>query len=489
MKVQNYINGNWCDAVTGKIFAVENPFNKETIAHVPDSDEQDVHNAVIAANNAFEEWRFITASERRDLMRTMASKSRNNSEELARTITSEMGKPFSEALDEIENVADYLEYYSELARDQVGRIAAPVDKHTMSLIRYEPYGVVGCIIPWNYPLALMGWKLSPALAAGNTMVMKPSEITPLSILHWVELCGSDLPPGVINVITGYGKSAGEPLVKNPDVPVITFTGSIDTGKRIANLASKDLKKVSLELGGKDPIIICDDADIEVAAKGSSWGGFTNAGQVCTSIERVYVFENIADQFTEALVHEAKQIKLGDPMNESTDMGPMSSNTQHQKAIATVEQACRDGARILSGGQQPDQFETGYFYEPTVLDNISPAMEIVTEESFSPVIPIQIVRSMEEAIEQSNSTKYGLGCCIYTNDIDRAMTAAEEIKSGTICINNPLMENIAAPFGGMKQSGIGREHGQEALDEFREPKHIFIDYKQSKKDWWFGVGGE
>ena len=484
MKVQNYINGNWCDAVTGKNFAVENPFNEETIAHVPDSNEQDVHNAVIAATQAFEEWRFMTASERRDLMRTMANKSRENAEELAQTITLEMGKPFSEALDEIENVADYLEYYSELARDKVGRIAAPVDKHTMSLVRYEPYGVVGCIIPWNYPLALMGWKLSPALAAGNTMVMKPSEITPLSILHWVELCGSDLPPGVINVITGFGKSAGEPLVKHPDVPVITFTGSIDTGKRIANLASENLKKVSLELGGKDPIIICDDADIEVAAKGASWGGFTNAGQVCTSIERVYVFENIADQFTEALVHEAKQIKLGDPMNEATDMGPMSSNTQHQKAIATVEQACRDGARILSGGQQPDQFETGYFYEPTVLNNISPAMEIVTEESFSPVIPIQKVRSMEEAIEQSNSTKYGLGCCIYTNNIDQAMTAAEEIKSGTICINNPLMENIAAPFGGMKQSGIGREHGQEALDEFREPKHIFIDYKQSKKDWWF-----
>ncbi|SVA15717.1 uncharacterized protein METZ01_LOCUS68571, partial [marine metagenome] len=312
MKIQNYINGNWCDAVTGKNFAVENPFNEETIAHVPDSNEQDVHNAVIAATQAFEEWRFMTASERRDLMRTMASKSRENAEELAQTITLEMGKPFSEALDEIENVADYLEYYSELARDKVGRIAAPVDKHTMSLVRYEPYGVVGCIIPWNYPLALMGWKLSPALAAGNTMVIKPSEITPLSILHWVELCGSDLPPGVINVITGFGKSAGEPLVKHPDVPVITFTGSIDTGKRIANLASENLKKVSLELGGKDPIIICDDADIEVAAKGASWGGFTNAGQVCTSIERVYVFENIADQFTEALVHEAKQIKLGDP---------------------------------------------------------------------------------------------------------------------------------------------------------------------------------
>ena len=489
MKVQNYINGNWCDGVTGKTFAVENPFNEKTIAQVPNSNEQDVNNAVEAAVQAFNEWCYMTASEKRDLMRMMASKSRNNAKEIAQTITTEMGKPYTEALDEIENVADFLEYYSELARDQIGRIAAPVDKHTMSLIRYEPYGVVGCIIPWNYPLALMGWKLSPALAAGNTMVMKPSEVTPLSILHWVELCASDLPPGVINVITGFGKSAGEPLVKHPDVPVITFTGSVGTGKRIANLASKNLKKVSLELGGKDPIIICDDADIEVAAKGSSWGGFTNAGQVCTSIERLYVFENIADQFTEALVYEAKQIKLGDPMNNATDMGPMSSNNQHENTISKVKQACRDGARILTGGQPPKKFKTGYFYEPTVLDNISPAMEIVTEESFSPVIPIQKVRSMEEAIEQSNSTKYGLGCCIYTNDIDRAMTAAEEIKSGTICINNPLMENIAAPFGGMKQSGIGREHGQEALDEFREPKHIFIDYKQSKKDWWFGVGGE
>ena len=485
MKVQNYINGNWCDAVTGKNFAVENPFNEEKIAHVPDSNEQDVHNAVIAATQAFEEWRFMTASERRDLMRTMANKSRENAEELAQTITLEMGKPFSEALDEIENVADYLEYYSELARDKVGRIAAPVDKHTMSLVRYEPYGVVGCIIPWNYPLALMGWKLSPALAAGNTMVVKPSEITPLSILHWVELCGSDLPPGVINVITGFGKSAGEPLVKHPDVPVITFTGSIDTGKRIANLASENLKKVSLELGGKDPLIICDDADIEVAAKGASWGGFTNAGQVCTSIERVYVFENIADQFTEALVHEAKQIKLGDPMSDDTDVGPMSSKMQFTNTINKVDLAKKEGAQVLTGGQRSDKFEKGYFYEPTVFDQVTPGMDIVTEESFSPVIPIQRIQSMEEAIQMANSTKYGLGCTIFTRDIERALTAADNIKAGTFCINNPLMENIAAPFGGMKQSGIGREHGVEALEEFREAKHIFIDYDHKNKDWWFG----
>jgi len=317
------------------------------------------------------------------------------------------------------------------------------------------------------------------------MVVKPSEITPLSILHWVELCGSDLPPGVINVITGFGKSAGEPLVKHPDVPVITFTGSIDTGKRIANLASENLKKVSLELGGKDPIIICDDADIEVAAKGASWGGFTNAGQVCTSIERVYVFENIADQFTEALVHEAKQIKLGDPMSDDTDVGPMSSKMQFTNTINKVDLAKKEGAQVLTGGQRSDKFEKGYFYEPTVFDQVTPGMDIVTEESFSPVIPIQRIQSMEEAIQMANSTKYGLGCTIFTRDIERALTAADNIKAGTFCINNPLMENIAAPFGGMKQSGIGREHGVEALEEFREAKHIFIDYDHKNKDWWFG----
>jgi len=239
------------------------------------------------------------------------------------------------------------------------------------------------------------------------------------------------------------------------------------------------------LGGKDPIIICDDADIEVAAKGSSWGGFTNAGQVCTSIERVYVFENIADQFTEALVHEAKQIKLGDPMSDDTDVGPMSSKMQFTNTINKVDLAKKEGAQVLTGGQRSDKFEKGYFYEPTVFDQVTPGMDIVTEESFSPVIPIQRIQSLDEAIQMANSTKYGLGCTIFTRDIERALTAADNIKAGTFCINNPLMENIAAPFGGMKQSGIGREHGVEALEEFREAKHIFIDYDHKNKDWWFG----
>ena len=484
MNYKNYINGQWADAKSGKNFPVENPFNQEIIAHVPDSDKNDIDKAVSAAKTAYKDWHIMSAGDRRDLMRELATKSRENSKKLAKTISMEMGKPLPEALDEIDTIADFLEYYGELSRDEVGRIVAPVEMKTMSLVRYESVGVVGCIIPWNYPLALMGWKLAPALAAGNTVVMKPSEITPLSILHWCRIIDSVLPPGVINVVTGYGQSAGEPIVRHPDVPVVTFTGSVATGKKIASLVADNLKKVSLELGGKDPMIICDDADIEIAAQGASWGGFVNAGQVCTSIERVYVFESVIDQFTEAIIEEAKKVVLGNPMDPNTDIGPMASKVQQEKAIQKVEQAVSDGARLLAGGNVPKDFENGYFYQPTVLDKIKPNMEIVTEETFSPVLPIQKVSSIEEAIQQSNDSIYGLGCSIFTNDIDRALTAADDIKSGTVCINSPLMENIAAPFGGMKQSGIGREHGKEALDEFREAKHIFIDYKQESKDWWF-----
>ena len=485
MIFKNFINNEWCDAQNCKTFEVINPFTEKVITNVPASDEKDVEIAVEAAKNAFYDWSNLTAGERRDHLRALANNSREHAESIAVTISLEMGKPYKDALTELDDLAEYLEYYSELARDQVGRIVAPVDQRSMSLVRYEPYGVVGCIIPWNYPLSLMGWKLAPALAAGNTIIMKPSEVTSLSILHWAELAGGAMPSGVMNVVTGLGAEAGEALVKHPEVPIITFTGSVRTGKRIAKLAAQNLKKVSLELGGKDPVIICDDADIEVAAKGTSWGGFVNTGQVCTSVERVYVYDSVVKRFTEALVEEAKKVKLGDPMDEDTDIGPMASQDQFNNTISKVDLAKKQGGRVLTGGKRSDKFDKGYFYEPTVFDNITSDMDIVTEESFSPVIPIQKISSMDEAIEMANSTKYGLGCTIFTKDIERALTAADKIKSGTVCINNPLMENIAAPFGGMKQSGIGREHGVEALEEFREAKHIFIDYDHNNKDWWFG----
>ena len=484
MNYKNFINNEWLDADSGKTFEVINPFTEKVIAEVPASGKSDINKSVEAAQSAFKIWGTMTAGSRREYLQALAQTSLDHADSLAKTISTEMGKPLKDAMTELEDLSEYLQYYSELARDQVGRIVSPVEKKSMSLIRYEPYGVVGCIIPWNYPLSLMGWKLAPALAAGNTIIMKPSEITSLSLLHWAEIISDIMPPGVLNIVTGYGAEAGEEIVKHPSIPIITFTGSVKTGKRIARLAADNLKKVSLELGGKDPVIICDDADISVAAKGTSWGGFVNSGQVCTSIERVYVYNSVADKFTEALVEEAKKVKLGDPMDENTDVGPMASKAQLKNTIEKVALAKKEGARLLTGVERPLEPARGYFFTPTIFDRVKPDMEIVTEESFSPVIPIQKIDSLDEAVRMANSTKYGLGCTIFTKDIERALTAADKIKSGTVCINNPLMENIAAPFGGMKQSGIGREHGVEALEEFREAKHIYIDYDHTKKSWWF-----
>ena len=403
--------------------------------------------------------------------------------EIAEIIVAESGKPLIECLDEIEWIASIFEYYSEIGRDQKGRVVAPVASRSMSMVVKEPYGVVGCIVPWNYPLLLMAWKAAPALAAGNTLVIKPSEYTPLSIMRWLDVACDHLPPGVVNMITGDGVT-GSYLVEHSGTRVIAFTGSVGTGKKIAMMAAKQLKKTSLELGGNDPIIICDDVDIKIAARGTTWGGLLNAGQVCTSLERVYVMETIADNFIEAVVAEAKKIRLGDPMHGKTDMGPMSSLDALTKVEDKVKRAKKEGARLLTGGSKPSEFEKGYFYQPTVFDKIESNMEMMNIETFGPIIPIQKVKNLEEAIALANDSQYGLGCSIYTNNMEKALTAAEDIKAGSFWINDPLTDNEAAPFGGMKMSGGGRELGIEGLDEFREPKHILIDYKIRDKDYWF-----
>ena len=480
---KNYINNEWVDAETGKTFAVENPFTEETIAQVPKSSVRDVDRAVKAAKNAWRNWKILGSLEMRDLLREVAVKSRNHDREIAEIITAESGKPLIECLDEIEWIASIFEYYSEIGRDQRGRVVAPVTPRSMSMVVKESYGVVGCIVPWNYPLLLMAWKVAPALAAGNTVVVKPSEITPLSIMIWLEKCCDHLPNGIINMIAGSGE-VGAALVQHPDTRVIAFTGSVETGKKIASMAATQLKKTSLELGGNDPIIICDDVDIQIAAKGTTWGGLLNAGQVCTSLERVYVMETIADDFIDAVVEEAKKVRLGDPMNGKTDMGPMVSQLQLQKSITKVKNAKTEGARLLCGGDRPDQFDKGYFFQPTVFDNIDSQMEMMNVETFGPIIPIQKIKTLEEAIELANNSVYGLGCNIYTNDMEKALTAADDIKAGSFWINDPLTDNEAAPFGGMKMSGGGRELGIEGLDEFRESKHILIDYQIRKKDYWF-----
>ena len=412
---KNYINGSWRDSNNGSTFEVENPFTEEVISKVPASSAHDVDAAVQAAKQAWRDWKMLGSLDMRDLLREIAVKSRDNDKEIASIITAESGKPLIECLDEIEWIASIFEYYSEIGRDQRGRVVAPVTPRSMSMVVKESYGVVGCIVPWNYPLLLMAWKVAPALAAGNTVVIKPSEVTPLSILRWIEIACDHLPKGIINVITGDGVT-GASLVEHPDVKVIAFTGSVDTGKKIAMMAAKQLKKTSLELGGNDPIIICDDVDINIAAKGTAWGGLLNAGQVCTSLERVFVMETIADKFIEAVVEETKKVRLGDPMNGQTDMGPMCSKMQLNRADEKVKKAMDQGARLLCGGSRPEEFKKGYFYSPTVFDNMNSNMELMNLETFGPIIPIQKIKTLDEAIELSNNSMYGLGCNIYTNDM-------------------------------------------------------------------------
>ena len=410
MEYKNYINNQWIDACDGQTFDVENPYTEETIAQVPKSTGKDVDKAVLAAKSAWKNWKILGSLDMRDLLRDVAVKSRAHDREIAEIITAESGKPLIECLDEIEWIASIFEYYSEIGRDQRGRVVAPVTPRSMSMVVKEAYGVVGCIVPWNYPLLLMAWKVAPALAAGNTVVIKPSELTPLSIMHWLEVACNHLPRGIINMITGFGDT-GAFLVEHPDTRVIAFTGSVETGKKIAAMAATQLKKTSLELGGNDPIIICDDVDVKIAAKGTTWGGLLNAGQVCTSLERVFVMESIANDFTAAVVEEAKRVRLGDPMHSQTDMGPMASKMQLEKAEGKVERAKSEGARLLCGGNRPEQYEKGYFYNPTVFDQITSEMEMMNVETFGPIIPIQKVKNLDEAIKLSNTSQYGLGCNI------------------------------------------------------------------------------
>jgi betaine-aldehyde dehydrogenase len=347
--------------------------------------------------------------------------------------------------------------------------------------------VAACIVPWNYPLLLLAWKLAPALAAGNTVVIKPSELTPLTTLYLAENCLDHLPPGVVNVVTGFGAETGEPLVTHPDVKVIAFTGSLATGQRIASLAAPMMKKLHLELGGKDAFVVADDADPQVAARALAYAALLNCGQVCTSTERVYLPQGRSAEYTEALVEHVRALRLGPGLEPTTDVGPMIGEKYRAKFEAHVAQARAAGARVLAGGQRPPQLARGWFYEPTVLVDVNHSMQIMREETFGPAIPLMEYRTFEEAIALANDSPYGLGACLLTRDPARAKRFFEEVKAGTIWINDPLTDNYAGPFGGMGLSGGARELGQEGLDEFRETKHVHWDFSAEVKEYWYPYG--
>ena len=481
-----WINGAWRAGNSGQAIPVQDPATEDVIDSVPAGAAEDVRAAVDAASAAFREWRRLPAGERAELLHEVAARLTAQTEELATLLTREGGKPLVENRDEMGWSAACFRYYAELGRNTRGRVIPSIESSQLALVLKEPYGVVGVIVPWNYPVLLLAWKVAPALAAGNTVVIKPSEMTPLSTLALADVFGH-LPPGVVNIVTGYGKEAGEPLVLDPRVRVIAFTGSLETGRHIARIAADQIKKLHLELGGKDAFIVAEDADLEIAVPGVAWAALLNTGQVCTSTERVYVHESIAPRFIERIVEYARGLRLGPGLNPETDVGPMIGAPYRAKVEAHVEDARARGARVLTGGQRPTSQPRGFFYEPTVLTGVDHSMRIMREETFGPTIPIMTYRHFDEAIQLANDSPFGLGANLYTHDARKVKQFYEDVQAGTLWVNDPLTDNDAGPFGGMKMSGGGRELGEEGLDEFRETKHLHWDFEGGAKPWWYPYG--
>ncbi len=426
----------------------------------------------------------LPASERAAALHQIAAGIRARHEQLVVLLTREEGKPAPENDEELWWVEETFDYYAELARHERGRVIPPGDPGQFNFVLKEPYGVVACIVPWNYPLLLLAWKMAPALAAGNTVVIKPSELTPLTTLELVRAACGHLPPGVVNVVTGYGPEAGEPLVVHPDVPVVAFTGSLAVGKRIATLAGPMMKKLHLELGGKDPMVIAPDVSMDMAVSGLAYAALINAGQVCTSTERVYVHESIYGQFSEELADFVSRLRLGDGLQPGTDLGPMIRNRFREKVEGQLFEAVASGARLLTGGKRPAELERGYYLQPAVVTGVDHSMRLMRDETFGPVIPLMPYKDFDEAIHLANDSIYGLGASLMTHDARLVKRFFEEVKAGTIWINDPLTDNFAGPFGGMKMSGLGRELGQEGLDEYYEVKHVHWDVEGGLKDYWY-----
>ncbi len=484
-----YINGKIITDLDREKIEVINPATEEILGEVFRGNAQDAISAIEAAKNAFNSWKVTPAYERAALLHQAASKMREHHDDLVRLLTEEEGKPIPENDEEWWWSEETFDYYAELGRHDRGTVIPPGESTQFNFIIKEPWGVVGCIIPWNYPILLLAWKIAPALAAGNTVVIKPSEFTPLTTLKMIELAFDHFPPGVVNVVTGYGPEVGEPIVTHPDVKMIAFTGSLATGQRIASLTAPQMKKTHLELGGKDPFVVAPDVDIPTAVSGLAYAALLNAGQVCTSTERVYVHESIFSHFSEELSDFVGKLRLGNGLEPSTDIGPMLRDKFRSKVEVQIKKAVSAGAKVLIGGKRPDQLDRGFFLEPAVLVNVDHSMEIMREETFGPVIPLMPYKTFDEAIILANDNQYGLGASLMTHDAKLVKRFFEEVHAGTIWINDPLTDNFAGPFGGMKMSGLGRELGQAGFDEFCQVKHVHWDIEGNLKEYWYPYGEE
>lgn len=465
----------------GEALAIDNPADGHITAEVAGASVEQVRLAAHAAAASQPAWAARNQGRRSDALRNIAAGIDAERTELARLLTLETGRPYSRNLLYVDFSAAVFRQYAELARVHGGRIAPGNEAGELSLVLRVPYGVVAALIPWNYPLTLLAFKAAPALALGNTLVIKPAPQTPLATLQLARIMLDHLPPGVVNVITG-GREAGEALVEADGVDLVAFTGSTATGKAIAAACARLARPTHLEMGGKDPAIVFADADVRQAVHGVVWAAFLNAGQVCTSTERAYVAESIYDEFVEGCADLAASLRVGDPMDEKTQIGPMRSDQGRAHALAQIEAAVKAGARLLTGGDAPPG--PGYFLQPTVIADADHSMDVMKVETFGPVLPIQPFSDDDEAFRLAADTEYGLGASIYTNDPARVYRAAGELRVGNLWVNDPVVDNQAAPFGGMRASGNARELGLEGLEAFAAPMHLLWNTSNELKDWWY-----
>jgi len=473
-RVQMLIGGMWMEGFSGERALIHNPATGEPVAEVSIGGREEARMALEAAQRAFPEWASTSAETRAALLHQAAALMRERVEELSRWLTLEQGKPIRDSRKEILMAAEVFDYYAEEGKRIFGEWIPTGSQHIRSWVIRQPIGVAAVIAPWNYPVELLAWKIAPALAAGCTVVAKPASAAPIAASEMIRaLHDAGLPPGTINLVLGPGRTVGAELVENPISRKIAFTGETETGRWIMEKAAHHIKRVSLELGGQSPMIVCRDADLEKAVAAAVRRAFSNMGQICISVNRIYVAEEIAEVFIKKFVERTRSLRIGNGLDPDVELGPMFSEEVRQKTRDHIADAVSKGARVLYGGHEPDgeEFARGYFFLPTVLVDVDHSMRVMREETFGPVAPIMRFRTIDEAIALANDSPYGLAAYVFTRDLTTAFHVAERLEAGGVGVNINDVTELQAPFGGWKESGLGRELGRWGLESYLELKHI------------------